>query len=584
MLDTKIRYGQKLWDAEDENKEHYINMNWIELTELGYAVKSCNSPESYGLEKFWLPRQKCFYVIIRRTKNSSGLNYEAFRKAKQQNGLIVEHDPIRQRIRIKGSNVLAASDSRIDSGVSDWVCYGDDKYKAKVRKSKMTLEEYRMYIKNKMYGGGWKPEVEYQPIEEIPIMITHDKYIVCIRKERICQRILCTGASRKGKSTFANAVAGRILYTFQDRVGWMIDPQNQFYDLSLPQDYSEFNKINSWINNPPTPIPAIHLYLACKNPAVIAHKNISLKLTLDFHEFLNKFGFYSNGAKSWQLDKPEKYLRGVTLHIKDVKTIKELNDKLCAHLPNANDPKKGDAMKQMIYKWIGSFRNIFNERFTSNLYQNDPIETHELEVQLSDGTTMKGHPFIMAMEAGVVPIINTSMVPEKPWVRNYMADVMKKLMMHQKVRGQAGKRHRIFVVVDEMQEIFEKKSGIRMDNASIAFEKLFRQGGQQDIGFIGNTQSLEKLNDDMVKNASHICAVYTQSATERNMIRKIFDLPKEITDQLATLNVQEMMIFSREPFVVYDRWGRRKVVTDRNWFKGRIIPPINYHKAPKLED
>jgi hypothetical protein len=65
------------------------------------------------------------------------------------------------------------------------------------------------------------------------------------------------------------------------------------------------------------------------------------------------------------------------------------------------------------------------------------------------------------------------------------------------------------------------------------------------------------------------------------MIMDIFGIEREVVDRLGTLKTQEVMIFSNEPFIIYDKWGRRKVVSDRNWFKGKIIPPVNYHKAPK---
>ena len=580
MLDTKIRYGQKFWDAGEESEDNYTRISWPEFDELGYAIKSDSNPEY-----LWLPRQRCCYMIMKKRRDTIGLSQSAYNKACQQTNMMLEHDAISRRFRLKGNNVLADPNLPVHSGIGEWVYYDEDKPKVIIPRKMRNLsrEESRAMMKSQMYGESIGTSSEYQPIKEIPILISEDKKIICIRKENICQRILCTGASRKGKSTFVNGFATRVVYKFQDRVGWLIDPQNQFYDISLPQEYQEFIKINSWINENPIPLPAIHYYLACKHPNLIAHKDISLKLTLDFEEFLKKYSFFSYGESTWSLDKPGRYLTEVIPYIKNVENVKELNDKLYEHIPNANDAKKGDGMRSMIFKWKSSFKNIFNERFTSNMFKMDPMETHELEIELKDGTKMKGHPFIMAMEAGLVPLNNTSMVPEKPWVRNYMADLMQKMLSHQKIQGQKGTRTRKWMIVDEMQEIFEKKSGKKIDNASIAFEKLFRQGGFQDIGFVGNTQSLEKLNDEMIKNATHICCVYTQSSAERKIIRDIFELDKEITSKIGELDVQEMMVFSKEPFVVYDRWGRRTVEEDKTWFKGRIIPPPNYHKSPKLK-
>jgi hypothetical protein len=194
---------------------------------------------------------------------------------------------------------------------------------------------------------------------------------------------------------------------------------------------------------------------------------------------------------------------------------------------------------------------------------------------------MKGHPFIMAMEAGLVPVINNSMNPDKAWVRNYLADVMNKIKNHQKIMQMLGRRKRFHLVGDELQAIYELKQRRTNDNASQSFQGLFRQGGFNDVGFWLNSQSLEKLDPELIKNATHIGCVYTQSSKERRIIKDLFDLPKEVTDMLGQLKTQEIMIFSKEPFVVYDRWGKKEFV-NKTWFKGRIIPPFNYHKCPTI--
>ena len=130
-------------------------------------------------------------------------------------------------------------------------------------------------------------------------------------------------------------------------------------------------------------------------------------------------------------------------------------------------------------------------------------------------------------------------------------------------------------MLNEIYEIGKKK-----DAAFASFEELYRQGRFNNIGFIGNTQSLDKLNPEMYKNATHICCVYIKDAKERKRVGDTYNLDKETYNKIEELKEQEMMIFSKEPFIIYDRWGRKKIATDRKWFKGRIFPPINLHKVP----
>ena len=140
------------------------------------------------------------------------------------------------------------------------------------------------------------------------------------------------------------------------------------------------------------------------------------------------------------------------------------------------------------------------------------------------------------------------------------------------------RRKRLWLVIDEQSEVYEH--GKSKDWCAQVFEEKFRRGRHYGEGYIGNTQSLSKLNPEMLKNATHIACVRTQDKKERNMIKNRFNLDNETVGMLETLREREIMIFSNEPFLVYDRWGRERL-SDRNWFKGKMFPPINHHKALK---
>ena len=287
-------------------------------------------------------------------------------------------------------------------------------------------------------------------------------------------------------SLFVNSVSGRIFYMWQDRVGWLIDPLNQFEDLSLPQDYEVFNEINSLIGNEPKPIPAVQLYLSCKNKINMLHKNISLLLTLDFAEFLKKYQFFVYGMKDLDVGNTIRYINDYKKDIMDITTAKEMQEIMFEKIPNAH---KDAGKTAMIYKWVNTFDTIFKEKFTSNLYQNNDNATSQLEVKFQNGDTMKGHPFIMCYEAGLVPVLNISAARRERWLRNYLASLMQKIVAHQSGLPDE-KRHRVWIVADELNEIYEH--GKKKDNAYSAFAELYRQGRFSNIGFIGNTQSLTK--------------------------------------------------------------------------------------------
>jgi len=567
QINTHIKSGAELGDENDEIKPTI--MSYTEFERMPYII-------AIDRKQTWKPRQRKAYLIQRKTENSIGVSHAAIRKA----GIKIQHDAPRKRFRITGDNVLPSPGLRNDSNVGPWIVYSDDIPKnVKRKKRKISPSELDGILLGKRFAqnGDMSEPISLVKKKDVPFMMSDEKYVVCLPYEIVPPRILVTGAPRKGKSLFGNGVTGRMFYIWGDRIGWIIDPQNQFNNISLRQDHGEFIKRIAYIGEIPRPIPAVQFYLANKNRDPEKNENISLKLTLNFHEFLNKYSFYSHGIPHWRLDKAERYLRSTVKYIKDSENITQLKDGLFEAFPQANDEKKVEGIRSMIFKWRNTFETIFHEKFTSNLYKDDDLVTDELEVKFKDGSMIKGHPFIMAMEAGLIPVINTYQAPRTKWVRNYMADVMQKILQHQKEMKEQGRRNRFIIVADEMQEIYEE--GRAKDNCSMESERLFKQGGFQGIGYVGNTQSLDKLNSEMLKHSTHIACFYTQSPKERDMIKKMFDLPKEDVDQLLELKEQEFMIFSKEKFAIYDRWGRRKE-DDRTWFKGTVIPPFNYHAPP----
>lgn len=565
-LDTKLELNEDL--GEEDDKEEYSTMPFKELEYYHFCIGTSHVR--------WKNRQRVCYYIKQKISNSKSISLEAFRKITQLYGVHIQHDPKNCRVRLVGESVLPAKGLNLDSGVGPWMSYSRLSSQRGKKRKKFKLDREAAFS---ILRGDYDEEDDFTEIHEIPLIRTPEGYYVCMEKKTVTQKMIVVGGTGKGKSLLVNAVATRIFYIWCDRMGWLIDPLNQLYNLSAPQDYEPFNKINYLLNNEPRPIPAVQLYLACKNKFEIAHPNISIIMTLGFLEFLNKYKFYVYGIKEFDVGDTIRYLQDYISELRHITSAKELDNIMMANIPGATD-KKNKNIRNMIYKWTNTFETIFKEKFTSNLYRDNYLATHEIRVRFEDGTIIKGNPFIMLMEAGVIPVLNTSAARRCRWIRNLLADLMQKIVHHQMARPK-GQQHRMWVIADELNDIYEMKSGKRMDNCAIAFEELFRQGRFNNIGFIGNTQSLSKLNEEMYANASHIVCCHLQKTKDRKLVGESFNLSKEEYNQIGMLKPLEAMVLSREGFVVYDKFGRRKVVDNRVWFKGKILPPMNFHNLPK---
>lgn len=564
-LNTRIKDGQ---DFGNEVEQHKLTkMSFLDFDRLGFAIKRDTNLK-------WKSGQRVAYYVVRKNQDVIGLNQESFAKSA---GLVIRHDVANRRFRIEGENVIADERLNINSGIGPWVNYDTSRPQARPVKKSISMQgksKFAAMMAGNTFGRKKVETVDYTKIPEVPMIISEEGYVVCMPKqESECQRILVVGASGYGKSLLVNAVSGRLFYK-GDKVGWLIDPLNQLYNLSLPQEVDKFKKMISWIGEEPKPLPVIQLRMGCKYDLDIVHEDITFTLTLNFEEFLRKYKFYTYGIKEYDVGPTIRYLNDYINDIKHVSNAEEIKDVMFTRIPNINGDK---GMQAMVYKWKNTFETVFKERFTSNLYKNDDTAIDELEIHYSDGKVKSGHPFIMAMEAGLIPVINIAAARRQKWIRNYIADLMQKIVAHQ--IENAKDQSRIWIIADELNELYEK--GKTKDTAAESTMELFRQGRFNRVGFIGNTQSLEKLEPEMYKNASYICCVYMQDDKDRKRL-KDFKIDKDIYDQIGDLREMEVMIFRspKDPFVVYDKYGRRKVEYERRWFRGKIIPPINHHQIP----
>lgn len=557
---TRIICGQDLGIENDENEENYVYSSFDDLDDMNLLIRRYTDKEH-----LWKPLQKVAYGIVHKRSNIFGVTKDVFKKAK----LEIQKDPQNKRVRLLGDNVI--SELNPNSMVGPWIQYGS--VSPINRKENNNINYFKVssdsILNNPMFSRKKKStKAEYKYINEIPLILSNEKEVICMPKnDNYCQRIIALGSTGAGKSLICNGIAGRLFWS-GERVGYILDIMNQFGSISLPQNVSMFKKINALVNDQSKPLPVIHLYQLCKHKIEIHHPNVSLRLSLNFKEYLNKYQFYMKGQKEMNISSI-KYLRSHYRRLKHAVEVRQIMGVL-------KEKFTGKQYKPMLNNIEGTLKIAFKEKFLSNLYYDDQDVTDHLEIELPTGERLSGHPFIMLMEAGVIPILNINSAQFQPWIRNYMADILQKIVRHQDERGKL--RNRLWLVADEMGELIEKKT----DMVSEVLEnQIFRRGRYRNLGFIGNTQSLHKLAPEIYNQASYIISGQLRDTKDRKKFVD-FGVDKEVYTQLGSLKKMEVMVFAGpdEPFVVYDKWGRKRIENKRKWFRGQVMPPINHHSIP----
>lgn len=613
-IKPQIIIGQSFLDEPEEENYSHISYETMQRTlKLTIAKRRAKTDA-------WRGRQRVIHYIIRRKAGVKEIPLKA------ASSLTIEHDPYNKRARLVGETAGTSDGQYGLGGVGPWVYYDQPFNRTMNMRIYDTAKAAADSITDRWLGKEQSDKKKTIPIPEMPIMITNDNYLLCLPKTRDLQNILIVGKKRFGKTWVLNRMCGGIYHLFGDCVGVLNDSLDQFHSMMLPNPDISFMRDLSRIGEQPSPLPTINLYLSAPNINMrYANEGVDFRLVLSFMEFLAKYKFYTFGVRKWDLGGSERYLNENRKYIYKCVNEDDIKEILFARFSERVDLEKDKGFKAMIMKMRDTFGSIFNEQFTDNLFQDDETTSptwkldkavfkcancgHPVRKDMNgfathyyynkgfgrppvvsskcffencgcsrpeiSRETLEGHPFIIAMEAGLVPIINTVTAKRCNYFRNYMADLMEKIPEWQMRRGV--NKNRMWIMIDEQQDIYE--TGRKKDNAALAYENLIRQGGQNWIGTVGNTQDYQRIHQDIKKNTSHLLCTLIEDAGERRDIQKTYNLTKDQADMLGELNKFEFVAISNEPWVIYDCYGRRKLISRRT-FRGKVLPPYNMHLKP----
>lgn len=516
----------------------------------------------------WRKGQRVYYYITHRRPGMTELSVNTFRNH------LIEHDAFNKRVRGVGE-CFADKGGKTGREKTAWVYYDQPRGKNPIHIYHGGEKELINEIKNQWAGKEEETETVLT-IPEIPVLITDDNYLLCIPKTKAPQKILLVGETRYGKSFFLNAMLGRIRYIWHDAVIMLNDLLGQFSEMGVPNKNNSQIRVLRRFGHEPMPLPVIHYYMSA--PGIEYHhpnEGVDFRLVVPFYDFLRRYDFYTAGVKDWQFQGTDRYIREKESReeLARCRNKDDLKAILYAKFGGEEALKRDKGMRSMIKKMTDTFSNIFDYEFTDNLFQNEDTTSAEWRL-VTPTKEYTGHPLLVSAYAGLLPIVHTDKASRSPVFRNWVADIINKVYDWQRSLGKEG-RKRLWVGLDEMQTVYE--IGKSKDHAAEALENMFRQGGWLDVGFIVNTQNYDKVHEDIKDNASHLFCVNVKNPRERTQIQKRYNLDKEQTDLLASLKRFEIVAISNHPWVVYDSYGRRRVIEDRNYFKGTAIPPINTH-------
>ena len=521
---------------------------------------------SKKIKKQWYKFQQTEIILTRVSDNRKML--ADFPRDKDGIQAYVEHDIYNRKIRLIGKNAGP-------HGISAWVRL---RVIQKKKKRKFSMKDF-VDNPDKIIQNVWDkylPQEEIERIEkikELAIMISDDKSIICIPKNRDADVIGTVGKRGAGKTTLINSFVGRIYWKYGGKHIVMNDSLNQSSEWALPNK-DKYQKMDMGkVNEHPMPLPIVPLYpvLGKEKINMVPH---GFRMSMPFDEMFKNYRTFSQGLShiGLSLDKSEKYFLKLKNEVLDSKSIDEIKN-LIKETYKMEGNGKGKGPELMIEKINTVLDNLAEINFT-DLSSGIPSKWN------FDGKELI--PLIGLSESGLIPALMTNQLINsyKEFYPSYMQFFIDKLFDWQSKHYL--KTGRMWIHIDEIGDTYKK--GKRMSVAGHSINRLLTQGRNYDIGTSFSIQNYSRLDNEVRNNINYLFTFIYSSSDEINTIAKDWDLNKDVKNSIRKLRNHECFAISNEdshPFKVYPFDGEPYETT--GVFRGYALPPLSQHKLPSLK-
>lgn len=552
----KIKTGFTSSDAVIKRISDYES-----LRRMGFIITSLRVPDGKAT---YFSEQKVMYQIKR---IESGYNDYGFIPKNHK----IEFDAVNKKLRLIGKNAGPF-------GIGYWI-FMDIK--------RRMPEGFRPNLKNIYKRSSilkpWLPKRQMEqlreieiPNTEIPIMISEGNELICmplLDDEPVCGIV---GMRSSGKTWFSNGMYGRMFWNWHKRIGIINDKLAETGPWCLPWDAgssgsSKYILELSKLNEKTMPLPAIYLHPNTNNLKRLMHGDeSSFKMSWNFKDIIENYQEYFGNKKDWKLEKSGKYFRHLKDSLIDCKTIDDVKDVIDKGIPE--DQK---LVKQRLNFVCG---DLFNQQIL-DVQTGIPSSWTLMNKDTKERKEYK--PFTAALIANLVPILVTNNFSIKDYFPEYFKYIVNDVF-NKATEDEFFVRNKVRIMLgcDEITDISSKK---KQTAATEILDQVAAEGRQLRIGLTWITQNPELISERITSNTDYQFSFRFNKTKQANAVIGGFHLAPRFKSEILSLKSFEFLACTTKHFISYDlATGTREKIVGEG-IKGFTLPPLNQHKAPKME-
>ena len=446
--------------------------------------------------------------------------------------------------------------------------------------------DVRKEAKKYMPTGFFDEKPDYSKIiDEIVVLITEDGKLACIREERENPIIGIIGRRGEGKSIIRHRFMDNIHHKWNKKCIELNDSMletDSYCQLWIPKPPTSIFHNLDLINEKTMPLPMVYLHPKTRSLTHILSKGeTGFEIYLDWMDFILDFNNILKGKEDWQFKNSGVYFRNFLYDSKGniakdglyygknyeqweriINTkIKQQEESEGTKFPGLTKTRILNVLKDIDNAKILDVSNKTKAKWT---------------VEFPNGEKKDYYPWTASIIADLVPSIVTHNIstshPEfHPQYANF---IMRDLFNNQNGDEYFLKNKlELFMFFDEILGLVDSPVAVK------TFEDIIRMSRHSRIGFTYCSQYWDKIPEFITSQTDYVISFHQQK-NQASKIVKSYDALKHKEKDLINLKKGECMIFSSNPIILIDEYGKKETVRDMV-IKGTIFPSLSAHKSPK---
>ena len=339
------------------------------------------------------------------------------------------------------------------------------------------------------------------------------------------------------------------------------------------------------LNEVSLPLPMVYLHPKTRTlKELIGAGETGYEIYLSYFEFIQNFNNILKGKEEWQFKNSGVYFRNLLYDsdgnidkdsLAHCKTYQERERLVYDKLLNKEDPITG-RQKKTPEGVLARILNVLKDIDNSKILDTSNNTKAKWTVEFPDKHKESHYPWTACLIADLVPSIVTYDIKNlhPDYHPQYANFILNDLFVNQNGNEYFRKNKiELFLFFDEILSLINSPIAIE------TFETVVRESGHARIGFTYCTQFWDKI-PEFIRSQTDYVISFNQKKNQAKEICEDFDALRHKQKDLINLKKGEFIIFSNNPIVLYDEYGRREEI-EGEAIRATVFPSLSSHKTPK---